>query len=190
MMQQQSVTVGTHLPPPPISIGPVAFPSEHLKQCRTCREHLPLTEFRDHNMARDGKRRHCKQCLLTERHKPKFEGKAERKKRKARESKAAWQQIHRGALARSAQRFPHKQAAVRAVGKAVKEGALVRGKVCEAKGCRSKRFIEGHHWSYSAEHHLDVLWCCATCHRRGHSRGLIETKRGIPPHKGTIPENS
>lgn len=170
-------------------VPPKAFEPVATKACATCKERKPREEFRRHMGAKDGLRRNCRECLLTGRFSPNFEGKAARKRRKARESQERWQQVHRKALKKAAARYPEKQAAMRAVREAVKAGKLVRATKCSAKGCRSGKHIEAHHWSYSPEYHLDVVFLCATHHRRGHSVGFIELKRGFPAHYGIIPED-
>ncbi len=167
----------------------VALPPPASKVCATCRDEKPRHAYRRHMGSHDGLRKHCRECTETGRHKPVSEGLAARRRRKVRESQSAWQQTHRRALKKASTRYPHKQAAVRAVSAAVKSGRLVRGTTCSAKGCRSGKHIEGHHWSYEPEHWLDVAWVCAKHHRCGHSSGFIEMKRGVAAHYGTIPED-
>ena len=78
--------------------------------------------------SRDAHRRDCKECLLTGRPVPKYEGKAERRKRKARQSKPKWQRAHRVALAREATRYPLANAARRALRRAVRKSEVVRAR--------------------------------------------------------------
>jgi hypothetical protein len=66
----------------------------------------------------------------------------------------------------------------------------MRPDCCQAEGCDSRKFLEGHHWSHARERWLDVLWLCAACHRRAHSRGFVQPKPGIARHKGGIPDQS
>jgi hypothetical protein len=70
----------------------------------------------------------------------------------------------------------------------VKRGSLVKARRCQVRGCSSDRFLEAHHWSYAPQHWLDVLWCCAAHHRRGHAQGFILPAVGILVRYGTIPD--
>jgi hypothetical protein len=160
------------------------------RPCRTCREVKPLSGFLQHNGARDGHRLHCRDCLLTGRYQPYIEGPEERARRRARESQPKWQQSHRIALARQAERYPAKQQATRALQAAVKSGRIKKAEHCQVEGCSSSLFLEGHHWSYAPEHWLEVMWVCAAHHRRGHAQGFIVPAAGIPQHYGTIPERA
>lgn len=169
------------------------FPAEQLppsqtKRCAACRQHMPLASFPPHNAARDGRRRHCRACLLAGRHQPRIETPEQRERRNVRQSREEWRQSHREALARHAERNPLKAAAVRAVQRALRSGRVQRAEQCQAKGCTSQHRLEAHHWSYEREHWRDVLWCCAKCHRQGHARGFIVPADGIDRKYGTIPD--
>tara|TARA_R110001606_G_scaffold20017_1_gene72641 strand:+ start:1097 stop:1588 length:492 start_codon:yes stop_codon:yes gene_type:complete len=63
---------------------------------------------------------------------------------------------------------PDKTAARHAVKNAVRNGSLVRPIICSVCSEAADR-IEGHHWSYAEEHHLDVVWCCTPCHKTLHN---------------------
>lgn len=161
-----------------------------LKRCITCKTEKPIDDFPQHNGSRDGRRRTCRECMVTGRYKPFVEPPEVRAKRKARESQPHWQAIHRAALARYAQRYPVAQQAMRKVGIALKTGKLVKAAKCQVKGCTSSKFIEAHHWSYHPDRWLDVLWCCAAHHRQGHGQGFIVPKPHLPAHRGRIPDKS
>lgn len=158
------------------------------KRCITCKTEKPAVDFPQHNGSRDGLRRTCRRCMITGRYKPYIVPPEKRARRKARESQPHWQAIHRAALARYANRNPVAQAAMRALNFALKAGKIVKSHTCQVKGCRSKKFIEAHHWSYNPAHWLDVLWCCAAHHRQGLGQGFIIPRKGILAHRGTIPE--
>jgi hypothetical protein len=58
----------------------------------------------------------------------------------------------REALLRYAEREPDRVRASRAVVAAVQQGRIVKSKSCQARGCKSRRHIEAHHWSYDPKH--------------------------------------
>ena len=70
---------------------------------------------------------------------------------------------------------------------AVREGLADAPTVCESCGkkeTRSKRrTILAHHWSYAAEHRLDVIGLCRRCHSLVHRGELVEPRTGrmYPP---------
>lgn len=170
------------------SVPPLALLAPATKRCKTCKERKTLHDFARHNGARDGRRRTCRECLLAGRYQPYIETPHVRARRAKRESKPKWQRSHRKALARHAERFPIVVQAAKAVRAAVRAGLLVKAKRCQVKGCKSRKCIEAHHWSYAPEHRLDVLWCCAAHHRQGHAQGFILPADGIASHYGIIPE--
>lgn len=65
-------------------------------------------------------------------------------------------------------RNPDKRKAQYTLGNAVRDGKVVRPTSCEH--CDSSGKIQGHHWSYLQEHHLDVIWLCTRCHGLEHRR--------------------
>lgn len=77
-------------------------------------------------------------------------------------------------------------AAAREVLIAMKEGRLPRPTACEVCGCRQhkrgaklKRFyVVWHHWSYAAEHALDVIPLCTRCHSHVHHGRIPEPRTG------------
>ena len=158
------------------------------KRCGTCKEHRPLTVLPRHNGTRDGRRRHCRDCLLSGRYRPYVEPPEARARRKVRESKPKWRRSHRKALARHAERNPAAAKAMRASQAAVQAGRVRKADHRQARDCTSRKCLEAHHWSYAPEHWHDVLWCCAAHHRQGHAQGVIVPAAGIPIHYGTIPE--
>lgn len=160
------------------------------KRCITCKlaKRRSAEDFRRHLGSRDGLRRTCRECLETGRYRSFIENPDQRAKRKARESKPKWQALHKLALARHAGRYPVNQLATKAVQAALKDGRLAKPPHCQAKDCTSTKRLEAHHWSLKPEHWLDVTFCCAACHRKGHFEGRILLKDGIPEHYGSIPE--
>lgn len=63
-------------------------------------------------------------------------------------------------------RNPEKRRAHAAVYNAIKRGKMVRPERCSV--CRSTDFIHAHHDDYSKP--LDVIWLCASCHRKRHTQ--------------------
>jgi hypothetical protein len=163
-----------------------ALPSSHDKRCAGCRKRFPLERFPRHGNSRDGRRRHCRACLLAGRHQPRADTPALRAAREARQARAAWISSHRRATARHVERHPEQAAAGKALRAAVKRGEVAKADRCQARGCSSSKSIEAHHHNYQRP--LEILWLCAACHRRGHARGYILPAEGLPAHLGTIPE--
>lgn len=61
-----------------------------------------------------------------------------------------------------------KQAARKAVGRALKTGRLIKPACCGHEGC-DETYIEAHHCrGYEREHWLDVEWLCHSHHRKAH----------------------
>jgi hypothetical protein len=159
-----------------------------VKRCRTCREAKSLANFAAHNTSRDGRRAHCRECLITGRKVLVIEGPAERAKRAERQARPAWQRSHRAALERYAERYPKAEAARRITAAAIRAGRIERAAHCQAAGCTETRNLEGHHHDYAQP--LEVLWVCAAHHRQGHAVGVIRVAAGIPEHYGAIPERA
>ena len=64
----------------------------------------------------------------------------------------------------------HKHSAQQAVGRAIKEGKLVRPAKCQR--CAREVFTEAHHSDYSKP--LEVEWLCKSCHVNHHLLGRLE----------------
>lgn len=170
-----------------LRVGREAAQLAPTKVCATCKVLKSLDAFPLHRGSNDGYRIHCRDCLISGRYQPKPETPAQRRLRAKRQGSSAWQQSHAQALRRYGTRNPLQAAAMRALHEAVNAGRVHRAERCQVAGCRSRKAIEGHHWSYLPEHRLDVLWCCAAHHRQGHARGFITPARGIPARYGWIP---
>lgn len=64
---------------------------------------------------------------------------------------------------------PERRAAVRAVGRSIRNGTMVRPPECSECGASGK--VEAHHHlGYAVEHRRDVLWLCRDCHLQDHRR--------------------
>lgn len=73
-------------------------------------------------------------------------------------------------------RHREKHLAVTAVGKAVKEGVLVRPDVCER--CGEAGPVQAHHADY--ERRLDVGWLCVACHSGEHTANRVRVDMRLP----------
>jgi hypothetical protein len=72
-------------------------------------------------------------------------------------------------------------AAVLAVGKAIKNGVLIRSVACER--CGKEGNLYAHHYKgYTREHYLTVQWLCPQCHRKEHRDNKdLDTRQDRPP---------
>jgi hypothetical protein len=140
------------------------------KQCFKCSVSKPLTEFYRHPKMADGHLNKCKECQKTDVKRAYADNRearsvyeANRNQRAARKaSKLVYQQRRR-------ERFPEKEAARKAVGRAVKNGTLVK-RPCEL--CQNPK-VQAHHKDYSKP--LDVQWLCFKCHREvGHDQVVVQ----------------
>jgi hypothetical protein len=166
----------------------ISLSGPQFKRCKTCRIAKPRTDFPAHRRARDGRRLHCRECLLSGRYRPQPETAAQREQRRVRQSRPERVASHNEAIKRYRRRFPSAVAAASAINVAVRTGRERKADSCQVAGCNSREHLEAHHWSYEREHWLDVLWCCAAHHRQGHAQGFIIPAEGIAAHYGTIPE--
>tara|TARA_Y100001956_G_scaffold4944_1_gene4459 strand:- start:18923 stop:19321 length:399 start_codon:yes stop_codon:yes gene_type:complete len=51
---------------------------------------------------------------------------------------------------------------------ALRSGRLTNPHICS--NCGDTDSVEGHHWNYSEEYSLDIIWVCKYCHEREHER--------------------
>lgn len=172
------------LAPMPLFAGFAELPVTRV--CRSCRIGRKPSEFPLHRTSRDGRRRVCRTCLATGRYQPKPETIEQRDMRAERQGSPEWRASHRAAVKRYAALHPDRVRAQSIVRAAVKAGKIARAEACQVEGCNSTIAIEAHHHDYAKP--LDVLWCCATCHRQGHALGSITPRAGLARHLGTVPE--
>lgn len=64
------------------------------------------------------------------------------------------------------QRYPEKEAAIKAVKYAIDKGVLIRPESCSECGTAGE--VQGHHEDYTKQ--LDVMWLCRACHMKRHRR--------------------
>ncbi len=66
-----------------------------------------------------------------------------------------------------------------AVEKALRQGKLVKPRLCEE--CRKPRKVEAHHHNgYGEAHWLDVIWLCASCHQGKHAQSSESESVALP----------
>lgn len=159
-----------------------------MKECRTCGEAKPLSEFYKHNQMSDGHLNVCKACVKSrvgahrnanlekvqehDRNRPNHEERmfknSERYKAKRKESNLEFIEADRERIRKYRQRNPLKYKAQCAVNNALRDGKLLRPINCSC--CSKLCKPQGHHWSYEEENWLDVIWLCTRCHADEHKR--------------------
>lgn len=159
-----------------------------MKVCFKCGAEKPLADFYKHKKMADGHLNKCKECTKTDvssnrkdnleyylhydRNRPNAEARnaAISRQRKARyHADDDFRARVLGERQRWAERNPQKRRAQHAVSNAVRDEKLSRPDICEHCGTAERR-IQAHHWSYSPEHWLDVIWLCTKCHGAEHRR--------------------
>lgn len=131
------------------------------KDCSTCFERKPLDAFYKHSKGYDGRMSKCKEChkaavKLRSRTNPAVQEYDRQRAKKPHRRKAA-----RKNVVNWRNKFPDKYAALTAVGNAVRDGKLTRGRTC---ACGSTKNVFGIHPDPAKP--LDVVWRCALCHHR------------------------
>lgn len=130
-----------------------------MKTCFKCGAEKPLSEFYKHAKMADGHLNKCKECTKTD-------------VKVRRQANPAVQEYDRKRgnrqnaeyLRRYRAENPKKYRAHQMVGRAVKEGTLVKLDKCEV--CANGLGIEGHHDDYDKP--LEVRWLCSRCHSLWH----------------------
>jgi hypothetical protein len=69
--------------------------------------------------------------------------------------------------------------------RAVRDGTLVRLRICERCGSDNNgRSLHGHHWhGYDEAHALDVQWLCGSCHSKVHHVIGEQPKGNLTPEQ-------
>lgn len=152
-----------------------------MKECNTCKEIKPYTEYYKHAKMSDGHLNICKACKRAQQiatrnnnleYYQEYDRNRPNKEERAR-SVAEYQQTEKGKEVKQKSAikykatFPIKRKAVNAVNNAVRDGKLIKPSVCE---CCTNTFkslqIHGHHSDYLKP--LDVMWLCNKCHEDWH----------------------
>jgi hypothetical protein len=145
-----------------------------MKVCSKCDRAMPPSEFYADKRATDGKRSCCKYCSIADA--KRWRGENLDKKRRtdaawqaanparARQNRRNYSARHSEAITEKARRFrrdrPVEAKAHNLVGRAVRNGRLVRPSTCD--DCGAPGWIEAHHDDYSRP--LYVRWLCKPCH--------------------------
>ena len=127
-----------------------------MKQCRSCGETKPLSEFYKHSKMSDGRLNHCKVCVK------------DRVNQHRQDNLEKVRAYDRARLQPKRSKYPIQYKANGAVNRALKDGDLIRPSSCSC--CGKICVPDGHHWSYDEKHWLDVIWLCRSCHGKEHER--------------------
>lgn len=159
-----------------------------MKQCKSCGEIKPLSEFYTHSAMLDGRLNHCKVCVKSrvnkhrtdnierireyDRNRPnqseRVKKNCERVKQKRNSGDEVFKESDRNRIRDYRKRNPEKYKAHGCVNNALRSGLLIRPSACSC--CSKECKPQGHHWSYLEEHWLDVVWLCTRCHADEHKR--------------------
>ena len=74
------------------------------------------------------------------------------------------QEVQRVSNRKKKLKFPEKIKAQNAIDYLIRSGKLIRPTVCPT--CSIETFIEAHHTDYTKP--LEIVWVCASCHKRLH----------------------
>ena len=134
-----------------------------MKTCTTCGTTKPCKQFQVRRASHDGRTASCKSCLkLTDAKRDMLPHRVAMKTR-YQKTKAGKASIAKTRAKYCAQ-YPERRAAHTAVGNAVRDGKLLRPKLCET--CGQERDLQGHHHDYAKP--LSVHWLCVPCHIEQH----------------------
>jgi hypothetical protein len=122
----------------------------YLKLCTKCGAEKPHSEFYTNHRTLDGLTHQCKECICKQ-----SCDWAKNNAARKREINKRWRNNH-------PERAKEYRDAGNAMWKAINEGRLIRGEVCEF--CGSGDRIQGAHIDYSKP--LEVKWLCIKCHRK------------------------
>jgi len=136
-----------------------------LKRCFRCEEWLPVDDFYRHPQMADGRLGKCIEC--TKRDATRFRNENLERVRqydRDRSRLASRRVVIAERAARWARLNPERRKASTAVGNAIRDGRLVRGR-CEVCGSSKS---QGHHRDYTKP--LEVMWLCAIHHSEWHAK--------------------
>jgi hypothetical protein len=134
-----------------------------MKQCFKCKETKPLEDFYKHPQMADGRVNKCKVCNkqdVRRNRKSNIEHYRAYDRRRGNRQTAEYRKRYQ-------KDNPIKYGAITMVGNAVRDGRLIKAKVCESEGCSSTQLLHGHHDDYAKP--LEVRWLCAACHHSWHA---------------------
>jgi len=137
-----------------------------MKDCFKCHHTKPFREFYRHPRMADGHLNKCKACTKTDvrinRARRDEQYLAYDRDRASRPERRATSTAR---VRKYREQHPDRDAAHRAVARALRAGRLARPEGCP--GCGQRRPLHAHHENYREP--LRVTWLCARCHRHHHS---------------------
>lgn len=137
-----------------------------MKTCFRCHHEKLLAEFYRHPRMADGHLNKCKVCtrmdVLTNRARRDEQYLSYDRDRASRPARRA---ASAARVRKYREQHPDRDAAHRAVARALRTGRLTKPEVCA--GCSHRRQLHAHHENYREP--LRVTWLCARCHRHHHS---------------------
>jgi len=136
------------------------------KQCFKYHHTKPLGEFYRHPRMADGHLNKCKACT-------RLDARITRAKNdehylaydRERASRPERRSANAARVRQYSREYPERDAAHRAVARAVRSGKLVKPERCP--GCGEERPLHAHHENYGEP--LRVTWLCPRCHRHHHA---------------------
>jgi hypothetical protein len=158
------------------------------KVCSSCKRTKAMADFSPHRLAKDGRRKDCRQCVAADRVKRKQRTDAQ----KARAKELAQQPHRKIANLLSVLQWQARNGeaieAQRAVDRAIRAGEIVPAKSCQAAGCKRRSGLASHHNSYAANRRKRVVWLCNQHHRITHSGRNVPLKRTAPVKFARAPQ--
>ena len=136
-----------------------------MKECFKCHQVKPLTEFYRHRRMADGHLNKCKACTRVDALIHRSLNMERCLEYERRRNRCAHRRLDRAVRnKRYRQEHPEREAAYRAVRRALRAGRLAKPPKCQGCGCRTE--LHAHHEDY--EQPLNVVWLCARCHAEHH----------------------
>ena len=142
-----------------------------MKQCLCCKITKPTSEFHKCKSRKDGLYAYCKVCKKDKDHKDYTNHRDNRLKNQAEYSKTdAGKETSKKAQIAYRAKNKDRHSIYERLRSAIKRGSVIKPNVCELCGStEDKDKIHGHHWDYSKENWLNVIWCCSKCHNDIHN---------------------
>lgn len=143
------------------------------KVCIKCNKSKPVGDFHKQCSTKDGYNSSCKACRKIQQQAYRKSDKGRAKDKRYNDSSKRYTCLYRY----WENNLDKKQCQTK-LSNALRAGVLVNPHVCE--NCGNTSSVEGHHWKYSKENALDVIWICKFCHEREHElineRGYRESR--------------
>ena len=152
-----------------------------MKECKTCKELKPYTEYYKHSKMSDGHLNICKVCkraqqIITRNDNLEYYQEYDRNRPNKEErckKTIEYSQTEKGKAVRQKSsikyktQYPIKYKAKNAVNNAIRDGLLIKPNTCECcNNVFTSHNIHGHHIDYAKP--LEVIWLCNLCHVEWH----------------------